>query len=473
MWVASATVAAFMQLSAPAAASNLRKVSHVVVLYLENRSFDHLLGAFPGANGLASAAAAILQRDRSGVPYQVLPPTQGPFDVEGNPPEVRALTLGALPNKPFALDGIDPRITTQTIPRGLTHLFYTNRAQINGGRNDRFALLSDAGGMTMGYYSGAAMEQGGLWKAARAGVLFDNFFQGAFGGSFLNHIWLVCACPPVWPNPPADQRSILDPEGVPIREGRVVAAGDGDYAVNTTQSVYLHDDRQEGKLLPPQSSVTIGDRLSQRGIDWAWYSEGWDLVTAQSRTLEQEKALRSMSFAYHHQPFAYFERFDPATARGRADRRRHLRDASDLEVDIRSGQLPPVSFYKPADVHSQHPGIGSVAAGDAVISRVMTMLDESPLRDTYALFITYDEFGGLFDHVAPPAGPAVGARADFFGPGTRIPAVLVSPLVRGGRIDSRELETTSLLKVLAERFDLDPLPSARFRAVASFADVFE
>ena len=125
---------------------------------------------------------------------------KGPFDVPGNPPDVRAIALDPLPNRPFAIDAVDPRVSLATTTRGLTHLFYTNRAQINGGANDRFALLSDAGGFTMGYYGGSAMDQTELWKAARDGILFDNFFQGAFGGSFLNHMYFICACGPVWPN---------------------------------------------------------------------------------------------------------------------------------------------------------------------------------------------------------------------------------------------------------------------------------
>src|SRR5918993_1736315 len=96
---------------------------------------------------------------------------------------------------------------------------------------------------------------------------------------------------------------------------------------------------------PGQSVVTIGDRLSERGVDWAWYSEGWNLAITQNRTPEQQAAMNTMRFAYHHQPFAYFDRFDPSTPRGRAQRRANLRDARDFESDLRSGQLPPVSIY--------------------------------------------------------------------------------------------------------------------------------
>jgi phospholipase C len=332
-WIAGATAALLISLPSVAQAnSGLSKISHIIVLYLENHSFDNLLGTFPGANNLTRAGPSAIQRDQNGTAYRVLPNPEGPFDVEGNPPDVRAITIGELPNGSFVIDSVNPKVTIGTVTRGLTHLFYTNRAQINGGANDRFALLSEAGGLTMGYYSASAMKQTNLWKAAQEGVLFDNFFQGGFGGSFFNHMWLVCACAPVWPHPPQDQRSVLDPAGVPVRkghEGRVTAASDGDYAVNTTQSVFLNDGEQNGALLPPQSATTLGDRLSERGVDWAWYSEGWNLAINQQRTPEQDQQFSAMRFAYHHQPFAYFQRFDPATARGRAERRIHLRDAQD------------------------------------------------------------------------------------------------------------------------------------------------
>jgi phospholipase C len=469
IWFCALIIASWADPLPAAAEDGLKKIKNIIILYLENRSFNNLLGTFPGANGIARAKQTVVQRDRSGTSYRFLPPTTGPFDVESNVPEVRALTLPQLPNEPFALDQVVPGISIGTTIRNVTHLFYTNRAQVNGGANDRFAALSNAGGLTMSYYSQSAMAETHLWKSAQRGVLFDNFFQGAFGGSFLNHIWLVCGCAPIWPNPPASQRSILDATGVPVEEKRITTTSDGDYAVNTTQSVFFNDGNQGENLLPGQTAVTIGDRLSEKGVDWAWYSEGWDLAIIQDRTADQQTAMKTMRFAYHHQPFAYFHRFDPSTARGRAQRRTHLRDAKDFENDLQSGQLPPVSIYKPANINSEHPGEGSVAAGDALIGRLVEMIDASPVRDSYAFIITYDEFGGLFDHVPPPTG----AQADFFGPGTRIPAVLVSPFVKPGTIDSTELETTSILKFISERFDLDPLPNARFHQVKSLSKAFD
>lgn len=74
------------------------------------------------------------------------------------------------------------------------------------------------------------------------------------------------------------------------------------------------------------------------------------------------------------------------------------------------------------------------------------------------VIVTYDENGGYWDHVPPPKGEG---WSDRWGPGTRIPALLVGPMVKRGFVDSTPYDTTSILKFLTERFDLDPLPGVR------------
>ena len=84
--------------------------------------------------------------------------------------------------------------------RDLWHRFYEHQMQINGGANNMFAAWSDAGGMTMGYFTPRPESDAPLWGWARQYVLADNFFQGAFGGSFLNHFFLICVVRPLlWP----------------------------------------------------------------------------------------------------------------------------------------------------------------------------------------------------------------------------------------------------------------------------------
>jgi phospholipase C len=450
------------------------RLSHILVLYMENRSFDNIFGEFPGANGIANAGEAATQKDRDGKPYAVLPEAKGPFHVRANPDALYAMeTLDDLPNRPFRTVGIRPGVTTATHTRDLIHAFYTNRSQIHGGKNDWFALFSNAGGLTMSYYTAEDMKETSLWKLAQRYTLLDNFFMGTFGGSFLNHIWLVCACAPVWPDAPKSQRSEIDGEGQAIRDRRITAAADGDFAVNTTQSIFLNNGRQGENVLPPQEATTIGDRLTEKGVDWAWYSGGWNVAAKSDRTPEEDQLLRTQAFQWHHQPFAYFARFDPTRQKGRDERTAHLRDASTLEADIKSGKLPPVTFYKPIGVLNQHPGYANLVPGDEEVGRIVRLMEESPMKDSFAVVITYDENGGLWDHVAPPQGRAAGNRADFFGPGSRIPTLVVSPLARKGHVDHTEYETTSILKLIAERHRLAPLPSARFGAVESLAKAFD
>jgi len=85
-------------------------------------------------------------------------------------------------------------------------------------------------------------------------------------------------------------------------------------------------------------------------------------------------------------------------------------------------------------------------------------LEQSPQWKDMAVIVTYDENGGFWDHVAPPHGPG---WSDRFGPGSRIPALIISPYAKRGFIDKTAYDTTSILKFITRRFDLAPLPGVR------------
>jgi acid phosphatase len=391
------------------------------------------------------------------------------------------------------------------VTRDLAHRFFEHQMQIDGGRNDGYAAWSDAGGLAMGHYdySGSA-----LYRLAGEFVLADNFFQGAFGGSFLNHQYLICACAPVYPG--ADtaaakpsiavldkdaagnylprlksaktaKSSALDEPPRFARSGNITPAnyfGDGKfYAVNTMQPAYQpsgnppapadtgyrYADPGNPTTLPPQSGETIGDALDARRVGWTWYSGAWDAALADGRRPPQqpraaiyapETALGNPDFQPHHQPFNYYERFDPTI---HADQRAaHLKDYGELVADAAAGRLPAVVFYKPQGNLNQHAGYASVAEGDAHIAAVVAKLRASPQWKRMVIVITYDEFGGAWDHIAPPEG-------DLLGPGARIPALIVSPLARRGTVDHTQYDTESILRLITRRFDLDVLPGIKMR----------
>ncbi len=403
------------------------RIEHVVVLFQENWSFDSLFGKFPGARGLADAKDALPQSDRNGHVYAVLPPSSGP---DGKPdPRIPR----DLPNAPFDLAPYVPPGEKAGNP---IHLYYQNQLQIDGGKNDRFVAWTNVGGLVMSYYDAADLPLG---RIAKQFTLADNFFMGAFGGSFLNHFWLVCACTPVWQDAPQDLRAKLDEHGMLVKDGAVTPDG---YVVNTSYTVNSpHPAKMtdRSRLVPDQTLPTIGDRLSAKAIAWAWYSGGWDDAIA---------GHPDPVFQYHHQPFAYFANY----ADGTQARREHLRDEKEFWEAVKTGALPAVAFVKPIGELNEHPGYADLLSGQEHIAKMVQAIMASPEWKTTAIIVTYDENGGRWDHVAPPA-------VDRWGPGSRVPAVIISPFARRGYVDHTLYDTTSILRFIEERWNLEPLGS--------------
>src|SRR5437764_9490261 len=403
-----------------AGAAGLGDVNHIIVIYLENRSFDNLYGSFPGADGLANAGAAATQVDKNGKPYARLPQ---PIDTNRKPPAPDQHFPANLPNKPFEIDKYVP---IDKITGDLVHRYWHEQMQIDGGKMDKFAAYSDSAGLAMGYYDGSRMK---LWDWAKRYTLADHFFHAAFGGSFLNHIFLVCACVPRYENAPKSLIATLDANGHLMMPGPDQITPDG-YAVNTMQSInqpHSSSITDPAKLLPEQDMNTIGDELSDKGIDWVWYSGGWnDAIAGHPDKL----------FQFHHQPFAYFKKY----ADGTSERAKHLKDETDLEKAIADGSLPPVVFYKPIGTLNEHPGYAEIMSGDAHVDGLLTKIEKSPVWKDSVIVITYDEHGGYWDHVAPPKG-------DRWGPGARVPTLIISPFARKDYVDHTVYDTSSILKL--------------------------
>jgi acid phosphatase len=454
----------------------LEKIQHIVVVYAENRSFDNLYGLFPGADGIADATPEqYTQVDYDGKPLPYLPPVWKGKDPDAAFPK-------NMPNKPFRIDAPPIDMPLSVATRDLIHKFYPQQEQINGGRNNRFAEVSDAGGLAMGYYDGSKLP---MWKWAREYTLADHFFMAAFGDSYINHFWLVCACTPREANPPANLVAQLDERGWLKRQpqsppsaltgpamfvpGEFTADG---YSLSTNQPPYqpsrippaaggdprLADPSQ--RILPPQTEKTIGDTLSAKGISWAWYAGAWNAAVKDGmqpgtakRMIIQNNEPGAPYFVTHHQPFNFFAHFAPGTP----DRAEHLKDYTDLVAGIERGELPAVAFYKPQGTFNEHPGNTDVMSGDVHIAELVARIRASPLWASTAIIVTYDENGGFWDHVAPPKG-------DRWGPGTRIPAIIISPYAKKGYVDHTSYDTTSIIKFITLRFGLEPLPGVRASA---------
>ncbi len=291
---AAASLGAAHAADAPAP-RGIDRIDTLVVIYAENRSFDNLYGFFPGANGLQHVPRAkYVQRDRDGTVMTELPRIWSGLTAAGVTPPVTEAMTAHLPNRPFAIDdakGFDEPLNV--IHRDLWHRFYEEQMQLDGGKNDKFAAWADSGGLVMGHYQGGAKLP--LWAIARRYTLADNFFQGAFGGSFANHFMLICACAPVYPDaatsPAKPAIAAVDADGISLTvaanspksalEGAPKFVSDGNitpdgYAVNTMQPPYQpsHNkpapdgdpalaDPMQPDTLPPQTFATIGDLLTR------------------------------------------------------------------------------------------------------------------------------------------------------------------------------------------------------------------
>ena len=473
-------------------------VKNVVVIYLENRSFNNLFADFPGlASPLSSLAPeAYRQKDRDGSVLPSLPKIWGGMvpgrqNLGGKDYLVKEDDIQGLPNAPWKLvDAEGKPLPEGIITRDLTHQFYHNQMQINGGRNDGFVAWGDSGALVMGQY-GETSKNLGLWQIAREFTLCDNFFMAAFGGSYLNHQFLISGRTPeyfhaastpakakiaVLADGPTGTRLALAPdsprsalEGKPkfVRNGAMTPDG---YAVNTMAPPYqptwvkpapggdpMLADPEDPSTLPPQTYKTIGDLLSERGVGWAWYGGGWQAA------LDGRGQGSRPNFQYHHQPFNYFRQFAPGT-KARAE---HLRDgglgdspiSNRFIADAVAGKLPAVAFYKPQGNLNLHAGYSDIESGDAHVANVIEHLKKSPQWKDMVVVITFDENGGWWDHVAPPEG-------DRWGPGSRIPAIVVSPHAKRGAVDHNFYDTTSILRFITRLHGLPLLEGLAARNAA-------
>jgi len=534
---------AFLGWQPAAAAPNLANIDTVVVIYLENWSFDGLFARFPGANGISRATPAQwTQRDRDGSVLFGLPPVFGGMNsgvatgAQQAPVNLTqaqtAAYLGTF-NHPYTYSALWQstgflinNAPLQYTTRDMYHRFYENQMQINGGKNDMFAAWADSGGLVMAYHDHTNADQP-LWNIAQRFTLADNFFQSAFGGSYLNHQFLICSCAPVYPNVAgvptnpntggsAPAPSQVQADGITLKTtaSSPASALNGPpqfvasttvtptapfYTINTMQPPYVPSgngvlvngvqtsvNQLSASTTPPQTLTTIGDLLDQAGVNYAWYSGGMgDANTAgTAMTLApftDQPGTNVPHYQYHHNPFNYYIKFDPAAqynpATGLPDntvapgayRAAHLKDGglggSKFLADVAAGTLPPVTFYKPQGNLNEHPGYTPVSPGDNHVAQVLAALQMSPQWSRMLVVVTYDEFGGQWDHVAPPKG-------DFFGPGTRIPAIIVSPYAKKGFVDHTQYDTTSILRFITRRWNLPVLPGITIRDNALRANGF-
>ena len=288
-------------------------------------------------------------------------------------------------------------ISSQSIV-DLDHSEFSARLDLDGGAMDGFVraqhVRSGSGGQAMGYYDGSNVPF--YWNVADRYVLFDHFFSSMLGGSFLNHVY--------W-----------------------VAAGPG----NAAQTIPRHG----------LNITTIFDRLQRARISWKFYVQNYHPEITY-RTSPHLKNVQQVSQPIWV-PLVDIPRFldNPAL-------RSHIVNANQYYTDLHRGTLPEVAYITSSGA-SEHPP-GSLATGQRFVRGLVDALMISSAWNSSAFMISYDDWGGWYDHVAPP-------RRDVHGDGFRVPAMLISPYARSHFVDHTTLDFTSMLKFIEQNWNLRPL----------------
>ena len=400
-------------------------IEHIIVFYQENHTFDNLYGQFPGANGLDRPGARVQQVNKEGKPYRTLPQPLNHGSPDKRFPD-------DLPNAPFL---INRYVSPDKLTGDPIHGFYQYKLQMNDGQMNKYVAWTDQGGLTMGHYE---TEKLPLYPYARSYTLADNYFTAAFGESMLNHFWLFCACTPVWPNAPADMvaHPTFDAEGnltgIP-KDGFVTPDGHVVNDVDPSSRPYNPEIPADHRM-PPQTLPNIGERLSDAGVSWVWYSYGW------------EDALAGKAFEGQHPVPTYFKKY----AVGTRENTQHVKDETDFLASLENKTLPAVSFVIQVAPYDEHPAHSPVQESEKHVVSLIERVKHSPEWKNTAIIVTYDDFGGWYDHVAPP-------KIDRWGPGGRVPMLVISPYARRGFVDHTMYNTTSILKFIEWRHGLKPL----------------
>jgi phospholipase C len=460
------------------------KIEHIVVIYQENRSFDHYFGAYQPAGGgqvaglldgegNVDARFLGMQKTPSGAAYPYLPV---PYTVPG-------FAAASLPNLPFHLAPYIP--ATSNVLWDPSHHFFRMFAQINSGKMDRFVALALPGrheffdkppadpaeimmagstpsGAVIGFYTRDDLP--GYHHLADEYVLFDNFFQAMSGGSTGNALYLVAARSAVSSKAPSAKIGSLDP---PVFDRPYDKYG---ILINDLAPVNGPTETFMGSLdlAPPPEEQTypnIGDGLNAASLSWAWYNEAWNAVKPWAMKTAFGAGDGSIvvdnpeHYLPHHNPFQYYPTWFNNVQAG------HIRDATDFFDDLKTGKLPSVSFIKATGARDEHPANSAPRWGENWVMSLVKAIGNSALWAKTAIIVAYDEGGGFWDHVAPPT-------PDAYGCGTRIPAMLISPYARRGYIDHKVADTTSIPALIEARFGLKPMQS-RDAAAYNLLDGFD
>lgn len=364
-------------------------IKRVVYLMLENRSFNNLFGRFPGAVG-----------------------TDVGVEWGREKPLIRC---------------------PDWLPGDIPHDRQAGLRCVNGGAMDGFG--SGTYGSTYAYTIFDEDQIPNYWTWAREYALSDNFFASANGPSYPNHFFFVAGTSGGVIDNAENIQTRFDDDGTTFKSWGCDAYGDDVF-------VFTKDDT--GNLTKHDTCFTfptVGEQLSDIGVDWAYYS------AAPGQTGYFWNAYNAISSVFHTDLW-----------------HEHVRPVDDIVPDIEAGKLPAVTWITPRFELSDHPPFSTGHAHNWV-SDIVNAIMRSDQWEHTAIFITWDEWGGFYDPVLPPA-------IDEVGLGVRVPLLTISPYTERGIIDSELGEFSTPLRFISDNWGL-PYLTSRIRRTHGFEHVFD
>jgi phospholipase C len=397
--------------TAAADAVGILKLDHLIFIVQENRSFDHYFGTFPGADGFPTRHGRI----HVCIPDPILGHCSKPYHEhgvrtsKGGPHDWHATAIDvnggrmngfirALPRRPaFCVDRSAPECAAQVGP----------------------ALQPDV----MSYHD--RREIANYWTYAKRFVLEDRMFAPSDSWTLPSHLFLVSA----WSAVCSDHRDPMScRSNVDLRKP-------GQFYRYGTPPIYAWTD--------------ITWLLHQHGVSWAYYVGNGTCIDPPCPDIPKG-ALNTTTSKNPLPGFTDVHQTGQLT---------NIKTHEQFVHAAASGNLPSVSWLVPDSHHSEHPqSKGSVASGQAYVTRMINAVMKGPDWDSTAIFVTWDDWGGFYDHVPPVV-------VDGNGYGIRVPGIVISPYARRGFIDHQTLSFDAYLKLIEDRFlggqRLDPATDGR------------
>jgi phospholipase C len=336
--------------------------------------------------------------------------------------------FGRFPGANGVTVGIDrgePRPLTRAldaIPEDIKHCYRCALQAWNEGKMDGFATVGEAADL-YAYTQYLPEDLPNYWHWAREFVLGDNFFASAHGPSFPNHLYTIAAQSGGAHENPIQDNALLRERH---RETGLFKA----WGCDSIEEAYVPVEDREGNVrnVPPCFDfLTEADLLMEAGIPWSYYSA----------TNMQNGYLWSAYDAIRH------IREDPDIWQN------HVFPVDDFVRQAKAGLLQPVTWVTPRFELSEHPEY-SMCHGENWTTEIVNAVMESPQWETTAIFITWDDYGGFYDHVPPP-------QVDDFGFGVRVPLLIISPYAKRGFVTSELGEFSSVLRFVEDNFGLTQL----------------